>query len=359
MLVFFATFFAVASFCCAEESKPSVEFRRDATPEEVLDVRSGESFTYYRARVIELVFLLKRMSALDENELAPLEERLPDAVFKTIVGLTDSDAEGDEPPETQRTFLGDFLLLTFAHEGRVGVVERVVALASQDENFSRARVDEYRIAVLAAKLRKATRENDIEALRRFVDEVASRVDTLRFSKATLETWFNETRAKDETLALEALEKWRDALARSNDEQRRDVATKLEGLIRRYASVGKDAVVEGVCLDGSELDWNAYRGKVVVVHFFCGEIDPEVRDCYKKYRDRGLDVVSYDYDPDPDVLKRDESLRSVPWKIVSGALSAQRETRDGLPQYKDLAEYYGVDATPPIFIVDEEGKIRES
>ena len=42
---------------------------------------------------------------------------------------------------------------------------------------------------------------------------------------------------------------------------------MEGAARRLALVGTPLELEGTKLDGTPLDWKAYRGKVVLVQFW--------------------------------------------------------------------------------------------
>ena len=47
----------------------------------------------------------------------------------------------------------------------------------------------------------------------------------------------------------------------------------EGIQRRLTLPGKPLEIEGTLLDGSKIDWESYRGKVVLVDFFASFCDP--------------------------------------------------------------------------------------
>src|SRR5262249_55684278 len=66
------------------------------------------------------------------------------------------------------------------------------------------------------------------------------------------------------------------LAGAGDKRVTDAAGLLEGAARRMGLVGQSLEVQGTTLDGDELDWKAYRGKVVLISFFAGWSGPSVQ-----------------------------------------------------------------------------------
>ncbi|MBR5759804.1 MAG: TlpA family protein disulfide reductase, partial [Thermoguttaceae bacterium] len=121
------------------------------------------------------------------------------------------------------------------------------------------------------------------------------------------------------------------------------------------------LVEGLFLDGKEIKWEEYRGKVVLIDFWatwCGpcraEI-PNVKALYEKYHDAGFEVVGYSVDEDLDVLREFEENEKLPWKTMSEKLSMDKKNDKDEPVYKNLSAYYGVNAIPTMILVGKDGK----
>jgi thiol-disulfide isomerase/thioredoxin len=118
--------------------------------------------------------------------------------------------------------------------------------------------------------------------------------------------------------------------------------------------------EGVMTNGAEIDWNSYRGKVVLIDFWatwCGpcraEI-PNVKAMYDKYHDAGFEVVGYSCDSDVNALKNFERTQRLPWKTVSQKLS-----NDSPKPFVDLLRYYAISGIPTLILVDQDGNVLDA
>jgi len=116
-------------------------------------------------------------------------------------------------------------------------------------------------------------------------------------------------------------------------------------------------VEGLYLDGTEIDWKSYRGKVVLVDFWAtwcgpciGEI-PNMTKMYEKYNAAGFEILGYSIDDDLERLHKFEEDRKLPWKTASRKL-----TQDAEKDYVIISEYYGVNAIPTMVLVGKDGKV---
>lgn len=132
---------------------------------------------------------------------------------------------------------------------------------------------------------------------------------------------------------------------------------LEGALRFAELVGKDVLVEGLFLDGKEIKWEDYRGKVVLIDFWAtwcgpcrGEI-PNVKELYAKYHEAGFEVVGYSIDQDLDALKKFEEEEKLPWQTMSRKMSLECKDK----KYTNLSEYYGVTGIPTMILVGKDGK----
>ena len=111
-------------------------------------------------------------------------------------------------------------------------------------------------------------------------------------------------------------------------------------------------LEGKTLDGKDLDWAKYRGKVVLIDFWatwCGpcraEI-PNIKDNYEKYQRQGFEVIGISLDQMSsrelaEFVKKEE----VPWTICRDADSPQ-----------SMAAYYGIRGIPQMILVGRDGKV---
>ena len=93
---------------------------------------------------------------------------------------------------------------------------------------------------------------------------------------------------------------------------------LEGINRRLNLPGNKLELSGKFLDGTELDWDAYRGKVVLVDYWatwCGPCRaevPNVLENYLKYHDKGFDVIGISLDDKRSDAEDYVKQTNIPW-----------------------------------------------
>ena len=106
------------------------------------------------------------------------------------------------------------------------------------------------------------------------------------------------------------------------------------------------------VDGTKVDLSTMKGKVVLVDFWAtwcppcrGEV-PNVVATYKKYHDKGFEIVGVSLDQDKDAL-----------------LSFTKEHDMVWPQYFDgqgwdnaVSKNFGIDAIPAMWLVGKDGKL---
>jgi thiol-disulfide isomerase/thioredoxin len=128
--------------------------------------------------------------------------------------------------------------------------------------------------------------------------------------------------------------------------------QMQACARRLKLVGNAMHLEGKTLDGKDLDWDKYRGKVVLIDFWatwCGpcraEI-PNIKDAYKKYQRQGFEVVGISLDQmSSQELAEFVKKEEVPWTICRDADSPHA-----------MAAYYGIRGIPDMILVGRDGKV---
>ena len=152
---------------------------------------------------------------------------------------------------------------------------------------------------------------------------------------------------DPEVALTAYRTFAEMIIKADNPKLKSYANRFEGSARRLALLGNELVLEGELLDGSEFDWAAYRGKVVLVDFWatwCGpciaEV-PNVRKHYDLYHERGFEVVGISLDTKKESLAAYVEKENVQWVNLY---------QDGAGWKHPMAVKYGVSAIPTVFLV---------
>ena len=177
------------------------------------------------------------------------------------------------------------------------------------------------------------------------------------------------------LGLELLDKVEDGLSKSKDPKRRSFAelfeqekeelTKFfEGAKRFHELPGKTIEINGLYLDGSEIDRSCYCGKTTLVCIWATWCDACIREIpseiklYRKYRDAGFEILAYSVDSDLNALKEFSNAARLPWKIASSQLAEEANARKG-KEYVNFIEYYGIEFLPCMILVDRDGKVIDT
>lgn len=140
-----------------------------------------------------------------------------------------------------------------------------------------------------------------------------------------------------------------------DPQIKELAAMMAGAARRMQLMGNEMPLEGITVDGKDFNWDEYRGKVVLVDFWatwcrpCIEEMANIRANYKKYHDRGFDVVGISTDQERPALDSFLKNNELPWTILvdEDLKKAGRES---------MSVRYGVFGIPNVTLVGKDGKV---
>jgi hypothetical protein len=225
--------------------------------------------------------------------------------------------------------------------------------ASEAHQVSAAIVLKHRVATLA--------DADPDQQRRTLSDVKSRLaakakegltrDDLSVAATTAAALASSGSSE---LAADAYTSFAELFAASKNETLAATAKTFAGAAGRCALVGKELELKGTMLDGTALDWSAYRGKVVLVDF-CDTQSAEwraelhnVRKNYQLFHDRGFDVVRVSSDSDRAVAEKFFQDEKQTWGVTLHDTGAAGK--------HPLAVQYGITAYPTALLVDKEGKV---
>ncbi|HUO07557.1 MAG TPA: TlpA disulfide reductase family protein [Phycisphaerae bacterium] len=121
-------------------------------------------------------------------------------------------------------------------------------------------------------------------------------------------------------------------------------------------LGKPLEVAGRTTTNGHLSTTELKGKVVLVDFWatwCGPCNaeiPRVKDLYKNYHAKGLEIVGVDCDDADDTVNTFTKQKEMPWPQL-------RELSQSQEQWHPLAKQWHVDGIPTMFLIDKKGVLR--
>jgi thiol-disulfide isomerase/thioredoxin len=186
------------------------------------------------------------------------------------------------------------------------------------------------------------------------DKVKSHVDISDKSAGTFALALDMARAMEyggaRDLAVKAYGEFGTQFKSSKDKDVAKNSEMMTGAGRRLGLVGKKMELKGKTLAGKPFNIDSLKGKVVLVDFWatwCGPCLSEQKETiapnYKKYRDKGFEVVAISIDQDRDALDQFMAANKLPWVVLH---------EEGNP----VTTQFGIFSIPTVIFVDKDGKV---
>ena len=113
------------------------------------------------------------------------------------------------------------------------------------------------------------------------------------------------------------------------------------------------------IDGTMVDVNAYKGKVVLIDFWgswcvpCRISHPALKELYEQYKSKGFEIIGISNEIANS--NRDKKKQDIAWRkaVKEDGLSWPQILYD--PAIKDIVKEYDINGYPTKFLVDQNGK----
>ena len=324
--------------------------------EQLFNVPDGQNAEFYQKRLNDLQTAFQQYyqatngDAAKVNALIPKLQVAAKTIFKNLV-----DAEG--VPEAEAFQYFQSYAASFAQEGDLAGLNALLAKEQAKKPVDAERVKFLDYIIISVRLDKALEANDEAGLLKIGAEIIAKANVDETWTQNAPALLSGVARMNQKVGAKLLNDLCASFAASKDENRKRIAASLAGQIRFLNLVGNEMKVEGLYLDGTEIDWASYRGKVVLIDFWAtwcgpciGEI-PNMTKMYEKYNAAGFEILGYSIDDDLDRLHKFEEERKLPWKTASRKL-----TQDAEKDYVIISSYYGVNAIPTMVLVGKDGKV---
>ncbi|MEX2121403.1 MAG: TlpA disulfide reductase family protein [Pirellulales bacterium] len=341
----------------ADEADPAEELEEAEEADEVDPLALPEDTSPESlAKFIERVQTL-RPDVKTQEELIEYVKKLNKVILEAADKII--EAKADEDLDTQAVRAKLAALGTLSQLDGEGAKKQLADYLSKLKDDKRPDiVKEAQLYLLANRYHALDHEN-AKQIKQFINDVRTQLGAGKFDPRLAQFAMEAARLSqsigDTQFAIETNRQFAELFAKSGNPQIEQAGQRFEANIRKLEMVGKPLDIEGSLVDGSQFDWSAYQGKVVLVDFWatwcgpCIQELPNVKETYEKYRDKGFDVVGISLDEDREAVEEFLKEEEIGWTTLFGT---SPESGWNHP----MAQRYGVDGIPMAVLVDRDGNV---
>lgn len=287
-----------------------------------------------------------KADAQPESEDSPAEEEAPEPekskgqkLFEEAIGTIQARHESQEQ-------------LAAAIRKARGIFQEIAELPEEDADAElRERATALADRMTLALLTYGTDEEKKELVPAMVKKIVG-ADELGPAQYSMMGNLLEASAEiDPKLAEETMAEFKTAIESKSDGDGAKVLAQLEAVMRRATLIGQKLELAGTTFQGKKFDIAGLKGKVVLVDFWatwcppCRAEHPNMLTNYRKYKDKGFEIVGVSLDQDREALTEFLEESEGDWIILHDEGGENPAT-----------EYYAIQGIPTMFLVDEEGVV---